>query len=101
MNRETVIQNKILRYLKDLEKEGYPLYVERRQAGGFSYKKGVADVYFVYDGYHVEVECKTESGKLKVLQEKWRDYCIERGIGYICARSLEDVKKVVDEMIKN
>lgn len=100
MNDETIIQNKILHYLKELEKEGYPIYSERRQAGGFSYKKGVADVYFVYNGYHVEVEVKTETGELAALQEKWRDYCLKRGMGYICARSLNDVKNVIDELIK-
>ena len=39
MTPEKKIQNSIIKYFKDLQKQGYPVFIERRQAGGFSYKK--------------------------------------------------------------
>lgn len=98
--RETYEQNKILKYLRKLEKDGYPVHCERRQAGGFSYKKGMADVWCTVHGFHIEIECKDSTGELRTLQEKWRDSCIRAEMGYILARSLDDVKSVVDKLLK-
>ena len=100
MTPEKEVQNKIIAYLKKLEKEGKPIYTERRQAGGFSYKMGIADVYTVVNGIHVEIEVKRPGGQLRPMQEKWRDLCKAKNIAWVCATSVEDVKPLVEKILK-
>ena len=81
MKPETKIQNKIIGYIKKIP----DLQYERRQAGGFNYKSGEPDLWFVYRGRHVEVEVKAPGGiptGLQLLREEeylragalyWRD----------------------------
>lgn len=95
MRSESQILKDIINYLKKLKSLGYPIDYERRQAGGFSYKSGRPDLYFVYNGQHIEVETKTEIGELRSMQEVYKKYFESINIIYICARSLDDVKKVM------
>lgn len=95
MKKEKTIQASIIKYIKDLESKGYPVYIERRSSGGPGYKMGSADLFIVYNGKHVEVEVKNEIGELKPLQEKWRSFCVKNHISYILARSLDDIKKII------
>ncbi len=64
MKPEKRTQDKILKFLKCIPN----LYCERRQAGGFAYKAGLPDLWFVYQGKHVEVEVKAEGGQPSGLQ---------------------------------
>lgn len=89
MTPEKRVQNAILKYLSELSKTE-PLFYERRQAGGFSYKKGIPDIYFVIDGHHIEVEIKAPGGCLSVMQEKFREMCDRCNITYICVDNIED-----------
>ena len=41
MTPEKRVQNKIIEYLKQLRDNNKPIFYERRQAGGYSYKKGI------------------------------------------------------------
>ena len=91
MTPEKHVQNAIVTYLKKLIDDGYPVYVERRQAGGFSYKKGQADLYAVIDGQHVEIEVKRPGGQRSPDQEKWEEMCRRCNIMYICADSVQVV----------
>lgn len=100
MTPEKRVQNLIVNYLKLLQKNNHPLFFERRQAGGFSYKKGISDLYAVYSGHHVEIEVKQEKGSLSTLQEKWQQTCKKLHIFYICAYSLEDFVKQFNFFIK-
>lgn len=93
MTPEKKVQTDILKYFKKLKDAGKPIFYERRQAGGFSYKMGIPDVYVVYNGRHVEIEVKQPGGQLSPLQEKFRDMCKRNNILWICAESLEDVKR--------
>lgn len=97
MTPEKVVQNKIYSYLKNLEKNGEKVYVERRQAGGFSYKMGIADLYAVIDGKHIEIEVKRPGGQLRPMQEKWRDRCKAMNILWLCADNLEQVIMFIHE----
>ena len=99
MTPEKKVQNSIIKYLKDLEKSEYPIYVERRQAGGFNYHMGISDLYVIIDGIHLEIEVKKPGGKLSPLQEKWRDKCIKKRIRWICADSLQDVINKINEIL--
>ena len=98
MTPEKIVQNKILSYLKQLKDNNEPIFYERRQAGGFSYKKGIPDIYFVYNGIHVEVEIKQEHGSLSTMQEKFRDMCKKKNILWICAKDIKDVKEIITEL---
>lgn len=100
MTAEKYIQNDIIKYLKTLQKEGHPLFFERRQAGGFSYKRGISDLYVVYDGIHIEIEVKALGGKLSIEQEKWQNTCKKLNILYICAYSLKEFKNFLENIIK-
>lgn len=91
------VQTPIVEYLEKLESMKFPLYHERRQAGGFSYKKGIPDLYAVYDGIHIEIEVKDPKGKLSTMQEKWRDRCKRLNILYICAKSLDEFKEFMKD----
>lgn len=101
MTPEKVVQNAIINYLKDLMNKGKPVYVERRQAGGFSYRMGIADLYAVIDGKHIEIEVKRPGGQLRPMQEKWRDRCKLNNILWICADSLDDMKDFVCKNFPN
>ena len=87
---EKKVQDKILSYLKKLKNEGSPIFYERRQAGGYSYKKGIPDIYCVYDSYHIEIEVKASNGKLSTMQEKVRDELLYSNSFYICASNFEE-----------
>lgn len=96
MTPEKSVQNSILRYLAQLKKEGKKIMYERRQAGGFSYKKGIPDIYFVYDGIHVELEVKRPGGELSSMQKKYRDMCFNNNVLYLCADSVDVVKSFIE-----
>ena len=97
MTPEKRVQNAIIDYLKKLQKAGYAVYVERRQAGGFSYKMGIADLYAIINGQHVEIEVKQPGGQLRIMQEKWRDQCKSLHIHWLCADDVDDVKIYIKE----
>ena len=95
MTPEKVVQNAIIDYCKKLYDAGFPVWCERRQAGGFSYKTGIPDLYIVVNGVHIEVEVKRPGGQLRPMQEKFRDKCIRLHIAWMCADNVEDVKTMI------
>lgn len=97
MTPEKRIQNSIINYLHSLKATGHPLYYERRQTGGFSYKAGLADLYAVYNGLHIEIEIKRPGGNVRVLQEKWEEVCKSINIIYMRVDNVEDVKRKFKE----
>lgn len=90
MTPEKIVQNSIIKYLKSLKERGLPVYVERRQAGGFSYKKGQADLYAVINGRHIEIEVKGPDGEQRVMQEKWENFCKSINITYVLTNDLQE-----------
>ena len=98
MTPEKKVQNDIVNYLNTLKEKGYPVYVERRQAGGFSYKKGIPDLYAVYYGLHIEIEVKKVGGELSTMQEKFRDMCYKNNIKYICADNIDSFIDFMNEI---
>lgn len=92
MTPEKSVQNSIIAYCKKLADKGFPIMYERRQAGGFSYKMGIPDIYVVINGIHIEIEVKRPGGQLRPMQEKFRDKCRKLHIAYLCADNLDDVK---------
>ena len=88
---EKKTQNDILKYLKNLPN----CFVQRREAGGFAYKKGLPDIYCVYNGIHYEIEVKDANGETSVMQDKYKDILTKAGCVYILAKSLEDVLQYI------
>lgn len=80
---ETLLQEKVLKYLKNLQLSGHPLYYDRRVAGTLSYEEGVPDLYLVYNGIHIEVELKVVGGTARTRQEAFERKCKKWGILYI------------------
>ena len=100
MTPEKIIQNAVIDYLKKLQQHGYNVYVERRQAGGFSYKMGIADLYAVINGRHLEIEVKRPGGELSTMQEKWRDKCKMLCIDWICVDNLDIFKHFISNYLQ-
>lgn len=88
-------QQPIIDYLNELIKKGFSVWFERRDSGGFGYKKGIPDLYCVINGYHVEIECKAPRGNLSTMQEKFRLKMQHNHIYYCCCRSLDDFKQFI------
>lgn len=98
MTLEKKVQNSIINYLKKLKENDEPLFFERRQAGGFSYKKGIPDLYAVYYGLHIEIEVKKVGGKLSTMQEKFKDMCYKNNIKYICTDNVDSFINFMNEI---
>lgn len=91
--REKSIENKIKIYLKSIG-----AYYVKYFGNSFS-QVGVPDILACYKGHFIGIEVKNEKGKTSPLQ----DYNLEeikKAGGYsLVARSVEDVKKVIHNII--
>lgn len=101
MTPEKYVQNQILDYLKKLKKDNQPIFFERRNASGVNYKTGIPDIYVVWKDKHIEVEVKSATGKLSIMQEKFRSNCYRIGTPYICPHSFEEFQKEFKKLILN
>ena len=82
-NGETLEQDKVIKYLKQLQLSGHPVHFERRQAGGLSGNEGYPDLWCVYNGIHIEIEMKIIGGVPSTKQEAFERKCRNWGILYI------------------
>lgn len=99
---EQKVQNKIERYLKSLQKQGVPLFFEKRQAGGFTYRKGLPDMYIVLYGKHIEIEIKAKDGKISTMQEMWqRRFKEVYKIPCCVVDDEKEVEKIIESMKKD
>lgn len=94
---EKQIQNQIIKLFESYKKAGIPIFWEKRQAGGYLYRKGLPDIYCVIYGIHFEIEVKSPNGKLSAMQEKFRDFCKQNEIDWICADSIDSIKNYFRE----
>lgn len=101
MTDEQLIQNKTIKYLKKQQSLGLPLYFEKRQAGGFSYKMGLPDLYFVINGYHFEIEFKTSTKKIQLrnTQLYWLKYFNSINVPTIIENDWLTIKAFIDNAI--
>ena len=89
---EQSVQNKIEKYLKENN-----IFFEKRQAGGFNYRKGIPDLYFVYNREHIELELKDPHGSPSPMQLAWqRKFKELYGIDSYIVDSVEDVIKIIE-----
>jgi len=98
--QESKITGKCLKYLDKLKESGVFIYYEHRSGqGGFSYKKGIPDLFIVINSVHIECEFKTESGKLSTMQEKYKLMFERLKIPYICPHSFEEFEEEIKKWI--
>lgn len=100
--RESEIQRAILDYLEALQVTHWRCSLGGtmvRKRGSLVFRKntmtGFPDIAGIIpnsDGRLFVIEVKRPSGRLSPEQEKWRDSLSRRGVLYILARSVEDVK---------
>lgn len=95
MTPEKNVQNRIEAYLKTVYKNGQQCLIFRRQAGGFSYKMGLPDLWCLLDGKHIEIEVKRPGGQQSSMQKKWEERLKNAGALYICADSVDQVKEFI------
>ena len=98
MTPEKRVQSAIMRKLKELQDSGAPLFFERRQAGGFSYQKGIPDLYAVYNGRHIEIEVKAPGGQQSSMQIKFMERCRKLNMLYVCADCVDDVLRLISSI---
>jgi hypothetical protein len=98
MTPETRVKNEVINYLKALQiVYNEPIEVCRRDAGGFNYRKGMPDCYFVYNGIHVELEFKAPNGTPSSMQLMWqRKFKEVYNIDDYIVSSLDEVKDIVE-----
>lgn len=93
MKIEDKIQASIIKWLKKNE-----IFYMRREAGGFTYRKGLPDLYAIYKGKHIEIEVKDPKGEASSMQIKQRRILENAGAIYILAKSLNDVIEVFQKI---
>lgn len=98
--REGHLTEQCIKYLKSLESQGVPIYWEHRSGtGGFSYKKGIPDLFVVINGIHIEVELKAKNGKRSSMQDKWAYKFSILHIHYVCPHSLNEFVEYISQFI--
>ena len=90
---EKNITNKILKYLKSLDK----CFCFKEYGGNYG-SSGIPDIICCYHGHFIGFEVKTDKGRTTALQ-KVQLRNINRADGTaVVVRSLEDVKNILNEM---
>lgn len=106
MRSESEIQNEIIHYLTTLQPK---IVFWRNNVGGLKDingrivrfgLKGSADIIGIIspNGKFLAIECKTEKGKQRPEQIAFEKMINKMGGIYILARSVEDVKKELDNL---
>ena len=72
-----------------------------RVNGGYMHLgiNGLADRTVMLNGCHLYIEVKTLTGKQKEAQKDFEDKCNELGHHYMIARSVDDVKTMIEGLI--
>lgn len=91
--REKSIENRIKAYLKSVG-----AYCVKYHGNQFS-QVGVPDLLVCYKGHFLGIEVKNETGKTSPLQDVNIQMICRAGGTSIVARSVEDVRKVIDNII--
>lgn len=96
---EQKVQNKIEKYLKWLQGEGEQVFFEKRQAGGFTYRKGIPDLYVVVKGTHIEFEIKRVGGEPTPMQIMWQRKLKVWGVQSYIVESVKEVKAIIEPLL--
>lgn len=99
---ESALADRCVEWMDAKIKEGAPLYYEHRSgSGGFSYKKGVPDLFAVANGHHLEIELKAPGGRLSPMQEKFKWRCeAQWHIPHCVPKTLEEFVEFVSPYLE-
>ena len=99
---ESKLTKDILTYFEELKNQGHPIYWEHRSGqGGLGYKKGAPDFFAVYNGIHIEIECKGSDGKQSAMQRKFQWKCETiYNIHYCCPHSFAEFLEFFSQFTK-
>ena len=89
---EKNITNKILKYLKSLDK----CFCFKEHGGSYG-SSGIPDIICCYHGHFIGFEVKTDKGRTTALQEIQSRNINRAGGTAVVVRSLEDVKNILNE----
>ena len=101
MTPEGKVKHDITKWLDQLKKDGLPIFYDVRQAGGFNYKKGIPDIYVVFNGHHIEIEVKKPGGQQSVMQEKFQAFCEMIHVDYLLIDSINDFRQKFTSLMEN
>ncbi len=90
--REKAIENQIKKYLKEKKAWYFKVW------GGGYQTAGIPDIIACYKGYFIAIEVKNEKGKTTVLQEINLNQIKEAGGITIIARTVNDVREVLENI---
>ncbi len=88
---ETIIRKSIM---DELRRAGW--FVIYFLQMGFGQYKGISDLICMRDGQVVFIEVKTQEGKQSPEQVQFQKDCEKHGVTYILARSVYDVKALLN-----
>ena len=94
---ERKVKKKLINYIKGLQNSGIPIYYEPREAGGFTYRQGLPDLWIVYNNRHIEIEVKAPGGEQSTMQLKWSERFWRLGIECYCIDSLDMLKQILNK----
>lgn len=89
---EKNITNKILKYLKSLDK----CFCFKEHGGSYG-SSGIPDIICCYHGHFIGFEVKTDKGRTTALQEIHLRNINRAGGTAVVVRSLDDVKNILNE----
>ena len=91
VQNETIIRKGIT---EELRRSGW--FVIYFLQMGFGQHRGLSDLMCMRDGQVVFVECKTPEGRQSPEQVQFQKDCERHGVKYILARSVYDVKEMLN-----
>lgn len=91
--KEKIIENKIKKYLKSIG-----AYFVKQHGNAFV-KSGIPDILVCYHGAFIGIEVKNEKNKTTLLQDHNLSEIKKAGGIAVVARSVEDVKEKINEII--
>ena len=97
MTPERSVKNKIVKRIKELQASGEKIYYEPREAGGYTYRKGIPDIWVCYYGKHIEIEIKAPGGEMSTMQFKWKQIFDGLGIPCYCISSVKEFNEILKE----
>lgn len=92
---ERKVKKKLVDHIKSLQKSGEPIYYEPREAGGYTYRKGIPDLWIAYKGRHIEIEVKAPGGEQSTMQIKWAERLGQLGVECYCIESVSELIEIL------
>ena len=94
MKTEKKIREEVMEYL---QKKGWFVFWNHQK--GYQCYAGISDLTAIKNGHVLWIELKTENGKLRESQEKFKEDIYEHGGTYIVATGWEIIHNYIKQVI--